>query len=63
MEKLCRSIESAPANFVELMRAHLADSPEDLGRIVDNIEAGEYDRICGQPVVPGTESCERHTDW
>ena len=61
---LCMEIERTPDNFLGLMRAHLNDdNVEDALRILDQIEAGFYDRICGQPVVPGTEYCEGHTDY
>ena len=61
---LCMEIEKTPENFLGLMRAHIEEgNTEDALRILDNIEAGVYDRICGQPVVPGTEYCEGHPDW
>ena len=59
---LCMAIESRPDNFIGLLRAN-QDSPEDLLPVLDNIESGKYDRICGQPVVPGSDVCEGHTNW
>ena len=62
--RLCREIENTPDNFIGLMRAHVQQGDvEDALAILDNIEAGKYARICGQPVVPGTLVCEGHTNW
>ena len=60
---LCVEIEITPPSFLELMTAHLEDGDtEGALNILENVEAGRYDRICGQPTVPGTEYCEKHSN-